>query len=120
MDKKLIRQKIRHKQKWIGTTYTKVFDSNVPESKLRYVVKIIITGDQSSTRVLNLYKVKEDGSYEDFIPNINVAAPEYKEIPEGSYDIENPIITLEGGTNLAGMIASGNTLSITVIYWDND
>jgi len=115
--KETIRERLRYKQKWVTTSITNIFDSNVPEDKLRNIVKIIICGDGQADRTLTLYKRKEDGSYEVIIENIHVAAPEVKELPSGYYDIEYPLIVLEGGTNLAGKV-SGNSLSVTVIYWD--
>lgn len=119
MDREIIRQRLKFAQRQVTTTITDIFGSNVPESKIRYVVKIIVTGDQVTTRVLTLYKKKEDGTYEVFVPNISVPAPGYKEIPEGGISLEDPILTLEGGTNIAGRV-DGNSLSVTVVYWDND
>jgi hypothetical protein len=119
LTKQEIRDRLKYEQKWITTSNTNIFASDVDEYKIRYIVKIILTGDQSTTRVAEISKKLEAGSYDTFIPNINVVASEKKEIPEGSYDIEDPIITLEGGTNLAGKV-SGNSISMTVIYWDND
>ena len=119
LTKQEIWDRLKYEQKWIKTTNTDIFGSNVPESKIRYIVKIILTGDQNTTRIAEISKKLETGSYDTFIPNINVVASQYREIPEGSYDIENPILTLEGGTNLAGKV-SGNSISMTVIYWDND
>jgi len=119
LSKQEIWERLKYEQKWITTSNTDIFSSDVDERKIRYIVKIILTGDQNTTRVAEISKKLETGSYDVFLPNINVAAPEYKEIPEGSYDIENPILSLEGGTNLAGKV-SGNSISMTVIYWDND
>jgi len=119
LTKQEIRDRLKYEQKWITTSNTNIFASDVDEYKIRYIVKIILIGDQSTTRVAEISKKLEAGSYDTFIPNINVVASEKKEIPEGSYDIEDPIITLEGGTNLAGKV-SGNSISMTVIYWDND
>jgi len=119
LTKQEIRDRLKYEQKWITTSNTNIFASDVDEYKIRYIVKIILTGDQSTTRVAEISKKLEAGSYDTFIPNINVVASEKKEIPEGSYDIEDPITTLEGGTNLAGKV-SGNSISMTVIYWDND
>ena len=117
-EKELIRQKLRNLQKWITTTtVTDIFSSNVPEDKMRYIVAIFLIG-KDTTAVVNIKKKKEDGTYEDIFPNINVAASEFKPIPP-TYDIENPIIPLEGGTNLAANLVSGTSVSITVLYWDS-
>lgn len=119
ISKDIIRDRLKVKQKWITTSPTNIFNDDVPEGKIRYIVKIVLTGDQQSTRIVDIYKVKEDDTLENWILNITLGAPEYKEIPEGSYDIENPIKVLEGGTNLAAKV-SGNSISMTVWYWDND
>ena len=120
VDKNIIRQRLRHVYKEITTTTeTDIFSSNVPEHKMRNIVKIILEGNGSSTAVVTISKKKEDGTYEVIIPNINVAAPEHKEIPQ-SYSIEDPIIVLEGGTNLAAKLVSGTSVHLTVIYWDSE
>ena len=111
-------EKLKHATAWVTTTTTNIFSSDVPNRKIRYILKIIITGDQVTSRVLDLYKVKRDNTTEDFIKNINVAAPAYIEIPQGEYDPRKPILVLEGGTNLAGKV-SGNSVSVTVIYYDD-
>ena len=117
ISKEDIREKLKFAQKWITTTTTDIFSSNVPEDTMRYIIKLIITGDQVTTRVVEIKKKKEDGTYVTIIPNITVAATETEEIPK-FHDLESPIITLEGGTNLAGVV-SGNSVSVTVIYWDS-
>jgi len=109
--------KIRHGQKWVTTSKTDIL-SDVPAGKVRYIVKVIATGDQQATRVLNLYWKDRDGNYHPFILNISVAAPEKKEIPEGGIDIKSPILGMEAGENIAGEV-SGNSLSVTVLYWDD-
>lgn len=116
--KEFIRNKLNHVVTWVTTSKTDIFPAPVEPRKIRYIVKVIVNGDQQASRVLNLYKKEADGTYTPFILNINVEAPEYKEIPKGSYDIENPIKTLEGGTNFAGDV-SGNSLAVTVIFWDD-
>ena len=115
-----IRQRLRFAGKWVAATTTDIFSSDVPESKMRYVVKIILVGDRVSTRAVTLYRKKEDGTYEELLPGVTVKAPEYKEIPSCGYDIESPILTLEGGTNLAGKELTGVSVYVGVVYWDND
>jgi len=111
-----LREKLESAQKWVTTTETDIFSSNVAESKVRYIVKIIVTGDRQAARALNLYKKEESGSYSSFIENVNVEAPQKVEIPE-IMRLDAPILRLEGGTNLAGKV-SGNSLAVTVLYYD--
>ena len=114
-----VKERIKVAQKWITTSETDVFDDNVPESKFRYVLKVVLTGDQQSTRVAHILKKTETGSYTVLIPNISVPAPGYQEIPEGPLNPDAPIFPLEGGTNLAGKV-DGNSISMTVWYFDDE
>lgn len=111
-------ERLKFAQKWVGTATTDVFET-VPERKFRYVLKVVATGDQVSTRVLDIYKKEEDGTYTPFLVNVNIAAPELKEIPAGPPDFDRPLLALEGGTSLAGKV-SGNSISLTVIYYDSE
>ncbi len=113
-----MKEEIRYAHKWVTTDLADIFASDVPDKKIRYVLKIIITGDQQAARVIDLYKRKRDDTTAPFVLNVNVEAPEYKEIPQGVYDPEKPILVLEGGTNLAAKV-SGNSLSVTVVYRDD-
>jgi len=116
-----VKDRIKYLYKSVSeTTETDLFSSNVPERKIRYVLKIILTGNGSVSETVTISKKKEDGTYDVFIAGINLAPPEYKEIPQGSIDLENPLLVLEGGTNLAAKTAGGNAVNITVIYYDND
>jgi hypothetical protein len=96
-------------------------DDPVPERKIRYVVGIFISGDGVASRTLDIEKLEEGTptAYTMKFRGIPVAPADHREIPESGYDIENPIVTCEGGTQLYGT-ASGNTLYVTTIYYDND
>lgn len=91
----------------------------VPERIIRYVVGIFISGDGVASRTLDIEKLEEDGTYTMKFRGIPVAPADHRELPESGYDVENPIVTCEGGTRLYGT-ASGNTLYVTVEHWDSD
>jgi len=118
LTKEEIRERLRTKNVYIQVTRTPFFDI-VEERKIRYVVAIWLFGDRVTTRQVYIEKRKEDGTYEPAIDSVSVAATEKVLFPQGAYDIEQPIIALEGGTRLDGRV-SGNSLTSTIIYWDSD
>jgi len=118
LTKQEIRDRLKVESTWVTTTRTALFDT-VPEDRFRYVISIWIDGDMQATRVVTIEKLKEDGSYEVKWSHIPVAPADTKQIPEGSYDIEDPVISLEGGTRLYGTV-DGNSINITVTYWDSE
>jgi len=119
-ERKLILERLKTEAKAIGTTITDVFSSNVPESKMRYIVSIVIMGDGEASRVVDIYKKEEDGSYTLKFPMIPVAPADVRQLPQSGYDVMNPIMVLEGGTNLAGKVDAGAGVSLTVIFWDDE
>ena len=114
-----IYSRLRIKQITVGTaSETDVWTSNVPERKMRNVVYIGLIGDGEASRTVNIKKKEEDGSYTTIFPSIPVPPAAQVPVPEGwNFDIENPVIVLEGGTNL-GAMASGGSPKMVVIYWD--
>ena len=119
LTKQEIRDRLRPAQLTIGSSRTNFFGEDVPERKIRYIVAIFIFGDATSSRLVEIEKVKEDDTYEMVFDNIGVAPTEKIQLPIDGYDIEDPLITLEGGTNLSA-IADAGAPEATVIYWDND
>ena len=118
LTKEQIREKLKTVNVYITTSRTPLFDA-VDERKIRYVVYIWLFGDRVSTREVYIEKLEEDGTtYTPKFDSINVAPPEKVPLPE-KHDIENPILTLEGGTRLYGRV-SGNSLTATIQYYDND
>lgn len=97
--------------------YQTFFFAAIPERKTRFVVAVFVNGDGVASRTENIEKLEEDGTYTMKFRNIPVAPADHRELPESGYDVENPILTLEGGTRLRGSV-TGGTLSNTIIYWD--
>lgn len=101
---------------------TALFAAVVPEHQFRHVVAIWISGNLVKTTALSLYKLEEDGiTYTLKWSPIPVAPADFRQLPKGSYSIIDPVITLEGGTWLYGKVdEEGETLNVTVMYWDWD
>ena len=123
LTKQEIRDRLRPAQLTIGTSRANFFTDDVPERKIRYIVAIFIFGDATATRTVEIEKVKEDDTYDMVFDNIGVAPTEKVTLPRESYDIEDVLLALEGGTNLSAIAdaeATPPALEATVIYWDND
>jgi hypothetical protein len=118
MDKEIIRDRLQTVQVDITNTRTDLF-STVPESKMRYVVAIFIFGDGVSSRLVNIEKVEEAGTYTSKFKNVPVSPAERVSIPT-RFSIEDPIIVCEGGTKLVGSVTTSATIPVTVVYWDSD
>lgn len=116
LTKEQIRDRLKTVDVWLTTTRTAFFDA-VPERKMRYVVALHFNGDGTSSRTVDIEKLEEDGDYTMKFSMIPVSPAKHQEIPEDTYDIESPIMALEGGTRLYGKV-SGNSINSTVIYWD--
>ena len=113
-----ILERLRVKSKHVTTTETDIFDSNVAESKFRYIVKVILPGDSSSDRTVDIFKKEENGTYTKKFAMIPVPSAEVIEL--GSDNPEHPILVLEGGTNLAAKVNAGTGITLSVIYWDDE
>jgi hypothetical protein len=113
-----IRERIRYVHLTIGSSLSNFFANDVARRVKRYIVAIVIYGDGVASRTVEIEKVKQDGTYEMIFDNVPVSPAGEVWIPP-TYDIENPIIMLEGGTNLAA-VASAAGPEATVIYWDDE
>jgi len=102
------------------TTSWTALTGAVSERKIRYIVGIFIHGDGSATRTVDIAKLEEDGTtYTIKFNQVPVAPTDVRQIPASGYDIENAIFTCEGGTRPYARV-SGNSINITIEYWDND
>lgn len=113
-----IRERLKYAQLTLSTGRANIFSSDVPEEVKRNIVLIRLHGD-GTARTVNIEKVEEDDTWEMIFDTLNVPASTDEEIPKSGYDIENPILVLEGGTNLS-FIASAGAPEVTVIYWDDE
>lgn len=114
-----IMERLQTDDVWVTVSRT-ALTAAVPERKMRYVVGIFLSGDGVSSKTVDIEKLEEDETtYTMKFSMIPVAPADHREIPESGYDIENPIMVLEGGSRPYGK-ASGNSVNTTIIYWDNE
>lgn len=129
LQKEDIWERLKTESKWIpeqsqtrtpfwGTIATPV---DVPERQFRFIVGIWISGTMGATTCIQLEKYEEDGTFTMKFSPIPVAPADFRQIPKGSLSITDPILTLEGGTNLYGNVdLAGVSINVTVEYWDWD
>ena len=126
VSKEDIRSRIKVGSVWITSldhdAPTMFFTNNVPERKMRYIVMLFAPGDLSATtRIEILQRDEAETGYETKFCPIPIAAADTLQIPEGGYSIEDPVLTLEGGTNLGASIDTvGTSLNLTCVFWDSD
>lgn len=113
-----IRERLKYAQLTLSTSRQNIFSSDISEYVKRNIVLIRLNGD-GTARTVEIEKVEEDDTYEMIFDGVNVPASTDEEIPKSGYDIENPVVVLEGGTNLS-FIASAGAPEVTVIYWDDE
>ena len=118
LDKEELRQRVRIQDVWLGIARTAMLAAAVPEGKMRFVLMITLTGDTQQNRNVQIEKLEEDASYTMKWSNVPVAAAAMVHIMP-NYDIEQPVIVLQGGSNLYGRV-SGNSLQSIVHYIDDE
>jgi hypothetical protein len=120
-----IMERLQTDSKTIGTTRTPLTDA-VPDEKMRYIVLIRLHGDGVASRTVDIEKLKRGGSETedaDFTMKFDdapVAPADVREIPESDWDIEKPVLVLEGGTRPYGKVSGGTGLNCTIVYWDSE
>jgi len=118
-----IRERLKYAQLTLSSSRQSIFGSAVPERAKRNIVAIFIMTD-GTLRTVEIEKLEEAATYTMIFDNVSIDVATGNEqgmvqIPKGAYDIENPIIVLEGGTNLS-FIASAGVPEVTVLYWDDE
>lgn len=111
-------EKLRIRQVTLSTDRADLFAEAVPESRIRYVVGIWINGDGTS-RTVEIERTEEDATHTMLFDNVPVPPADQVPVPKGwEFDIENPFMLCEGGTNLTA-VASAGAPEATIIYWDD-
>lgn len=118
-----IRERLKYAQLTVSNARQNLFSSDIPEEVKRNIVAIFLNTD-ATLRYVEIEKVEEDDTWEMIFDNVSVDVATgnlggITQLPKGAYDIENPIIVLEGGTNLS-FIAGAGAPEVTVIYWDDE
>ena len=119
IDRKDIMQRIRVDVFTATTDGANAWSSDIDDHKTRYIVALLLIGDGEASRTVTIKKVETDDSETDKFSSIPVAPAEVKAIPPQNYDVMNPILVLEGGTNLKGYVNAGSGVKVVVIYWDD-
>ena len=112
-------ERLSYAQLTLSGSRQNFFAADVPERMMRNIVEILLFGDGTASRTVEIEKVKEDDTYDMIFDNIPVPPAAVVPLPQDAYDIENPIVVLEGGTNLSA-VASAGTPEATLIYWDTE
>lgn len=98
------------------------FFSSVPQRTIRKIVAIILIGDGVTSRTVNIEKTESDGTTHTMKFNtVPVGPAQVQHLPPSGYNILNPILTIEGGTNqnITGIVTGGSGVPVSVIYWDD-
>ncbi len=94
------------------------FSTAVDKGRRRNIVLVHGEAD-ASAHTVKVEKLAADGTtYTTIFNTLNIAANANVDEPN-AYNIESPIIVLEGGANLT-FTANAITVNMTVIYWDDE
>ncbi len=107
---------------WVaGEEHMQALLARLTQRHMRYVVRIDLQGNAAqSIQSANIEKLETDGvTFTMKWSRLPVLGNAVLQIPQGAYDIEDPIISVEGGANLYGQV-DGNSVNCTVTYWDNE
>jgi len=120
--KAVTRDRLKLEATWVLNARTELFaGGNVPNTRLRYIVAIWIKGNLNQTVSIQLERESYDAVFSDVFSRIPVAPADFRQIPEGSYDLEDSVLTLSEGESFHGTThVTGLSLNVTVAYWDND
>jgi len=128
--KKIIRDRLITNSTWVTTTHTELslVAAIVPERMLRYVVAIFINGNQQLKQGVEISTLNEGGTAGTLaqhtvkFSHINVAPADNVQLPDGDYNVEDPLFTMEGGTRgpYGRVLQAGHSVNLTVVYWDSD
>jgi len=115
-----IRERLQTDSVLIGSSRTPL-TAAVATRKIRNIVLILLHGDGVASRTVDIEKLETDGStYTDKFTTVPVAPADVRPIPPVEWDLEKPILVLEGGTRPYGTVSAGSGVNATIIYWDND
>jgi hypothetical protein len=127
LTKEDIWERLRTDSVWVTGVLTQITPlpapTNVLARQFRIIPMIWIPGNGTGQIGVQFLKLEADGvTYTvKFCPIQVAASPGAIQIPGGAYDVENPILTLEGGTRLFGQCSTaGTSVNVTIEYWDLD
>jgi hypothetical protein len=129
LGKEEIWERLRTKSVWLMPVRTPLFTiadddhmgagNVIGEGYMRYVVMFLFQGNGITAQTGSIEKLEEDGAtYKMLISDVQIQPAAMPQIPNGGLDIESPIMSAEGGSNLYGHV-NGNSINLTIVYWDN-
>jgi len=96
------------------TSGADVWSSNTSKHKVRYIIGFVITGDGTNDSKVTVKKVAGTTETEKY--DFRVEAKKTFSYP-GSPKADNPVLVLEGNTNLKVYTDTGSP-TVSVIYYD--
>jgi len=112
-----IRDRLRETQLTLSSSRQNFFSSDVAENNIQNIIAIVLSGDGTS-RTIEIEKQEEDDSYTMKYDNIHLSPAQDKTLPLGGIiGLDQPLMTLEGTTNLTAS-ASGGSPEATALHWD--
>lgn len=129
LSKEEIWDRLRMKSVWLMPARTPFFVAaeehmhatldTLGEQYIRYIVMLLFQGNAIVAQSANIEQIDEDGNYDMRISDVQIQPSAMPQIPDGGYSIMDPLMSMEGGTNLYGRV-NGNSINLTIVYWDND
>lgn len=135
LTEEVIRDRLRVKSLWILPARTPFFTATeehmttnattgnpmLQQRYQRYIVSLLFQPDNQNDRHMLIEKIETDGTtFRTLWSDIYTEGAVFpRQLPEGAYDLKNPIYPMEGGSNMYGRV-DGVSQNLTVTYWDND
>jgi len=132
LKKEEIWERLRTKSVWLFPTNTPIFlageehmnpailgVNTLSDRFIRYIVMLLFQGDGTAARSANISKLEAAGTYTVKLSDVQVQPASMPQIPNGSMSIEDPFLSIEGNCGLYGQV-SGNSLNLTIVWWDDD
>jgi len=91
--------------------------SSIPECKTRYVVAIILVGDDTVSRTVDISTVDDAGTATVIFDDVPIEPNNTESFPKGDFDAMSPLLSVEGGGNLRFQ-ADGGSPTATVVWYD--
>jgi len=130
LTKQVIRNRLVNRSIWVTSSRTALFRTLagvaqvVPEARVRYVVGIWISGNSVKSLAVVLEKGTESVTtpYSTLWSPIPVGPADFRQIPEGQFDLQDSVATFEGGSQFYGTAVGyeGVSVNVSVAYWDNE
>lgn len=112
-----IRDRLKTAHAWITpVSKANYFSSAINTDRKRNIVDISFEGVGANS--VGLYRLEADTTTSTLVRRTQVPASTERNL-NNNYNIKSPILVLPGGTNLQGL-ATGNSISSTVTYWDDE